>query len=275
MHSTHTAELPIHGLPREARQAHVFPDLNNSLLAIAPLCDHGCEVTFTKSHCTITLPTGNEIWRPRNADGLWVVPPAILANLHDIPPPAPPATESRNKAAPAITRNASTPADLVAFAHAALFSPAISTLKKALRKGFLPPFTGLTETTLHRYSPSLEATAMGHLDAQRKNTRSTKLVDEDSTLDQDYFPPQPTANERTNTCFLTTTEPKHVVYSDKTGRLPQPSSNGNNYLVVAYDFDSNSILMRAKQRTVRYVKTIHNLESKTIRLSSDQKEHKL
>jgi len=38
---------------------------------------------------------------------------------------------------------------------------------------------------------------------------------------------------------------------------------------------SYSILMRAKQRTVRYIKTIHNLQSKTIRLSSDQKEHLL
>jgi fructose-1,6-bisphosphatase/sedoheptulose 1,7-bisphosphatase-like protein len=43
-----------------------------------------------------------------------------------------------------------------------------------------------------------------------------------------------------------------------------------NHSAVTY-----SILMRAKQRTVRYIKTIHNLESKTIRLSSDQREHKL
>lgn len=43
-----------------------------------------------------------------------------------------------------------------------------------------------------------------------------------------------------------------------------------NHSAVSY-----SILMRAKQKTVRYLKTIHNLETKTIRLSSDQKEHKL
>jgi fructose-1,6-bisphosphatase II len=43
-----------------------------------------------------------------------------------------------------------------------------------------------------------------------------------------------------------------------------------NHSAVTY-----SILMRAKQQTVRYLKTIHNLESKTIRLSSDQREHKL
>ena len=43
-----------------------------------------------------------------------------------------------------------------------------------------------------------------------------------------------------------------------------------NHSAVSY-----SILMRAKQKTVRYLKAIHNLETKTIRLSSDQKEHKL
>ena len=36
-----------------------------------------------------------------------------------------------------------------------------------------------------------------------------------------------------------------------------------------------SILMRAKHQTVRYIKTIHNLHSKTIRLATDQKEHSL
>jgi fructose-1,6-bisphosphatase II len=38
---------------------------------------------------------------------------------------------------------------------------------------------------------------------------------------------------------------------------------------------THSILMRAKQGTVRYIRTIHNLESKTIRLSSDHREHRL
>jgi len=36
------------------------------------------------------------------------------------------------------------PADLVAFAHAALFSPALSTLAKALHQGHLTEFAGLT-----------------------------------------------------------------------------------------------------------------------------------
>jgi Reverse transcriptase (RNA-dependent DNA polymerase) len=40
-------------------------------------------------------------------------------------------------------------------------------------------------------------------------------------------------------------EPKHIVYTDQTGRLPQPSTSGNNYMLIAYDHDSNCILLRA------------------------------
>ena len=36
---------------------------------------------------------------------------------------------------------------------------------------------------------------------------------------------------------------------------------------------THSILMRAKSKTVRFVRTIHNLQTKTIRLRSDQREH--
>ena len=72
---------------------------------------------------------------------------------------------------PAINQHSNTMAELVAFAHAALFSPAMSTLKMALRKGFLPLFPGLTKASLTCFLPSIEATSMGHLDAQQKHLR--------------------------------------------------------------------------------------------------------
>jgi hypothetical protein len=49
------------------------------------------------------------------------------------------------------------PAELVAFAHAALFSPAPSTLAIALKKGFVQNFPGLTEKALTKYLPRLYA----------------------------------------------------------------------------------------------------------------------
>jgi Reverse transcriptase (RNA-dependent DNA polymerase) len=299
MHSTHEAELPIPALPRAARHVHVFPDLHSSLIAVAPLCDHGCTVVFDRDRCTIRLPDNSTIKCPRTSQGLWALPldlihpnvahtqettssprpstpeahvPDTMPAPHSEPPPLETDPDTAPTHTPANTMDVSTPApalalpvmnaphntpaDLVAFAHAALFSPALSTLKKALDKGFLPPFTGLTATMLARYPPSLEATAMGHLDAQRKNTRSTKPKQGPANTEEetDAFPPQPKKTKRTNTCFLTAMEPTHIVYSDQTGRLPHPSSGGNNYLVIAYDYDSNHILLRpVKSRTATHL----------------------
>ena len=57
MKSTHTAELPIGGLPTDARIAHIFPDIHTSLLAIAPLCNNGCTVTFKTQDAPLPYQT--------------------------------------------------------------------------------------------------------------------------------------------------------------------------------------------------------------------------
>jgi hypothetical protein len=131
-----------------------------------------------------------------------------------------------------------------------------------MKRGYLPPFVGLSTSTLKKYPPALEATTMGHMDNRRKNTQSTKPK-ANLAQEQDHFPDQPTDNKQTNMCFLEAAEPRHIVYLDQTGRLPQPSSSGNNYLLVAYDYDSNAILMHPiKNRTAEAltagIQDIHN-----------------
>jgi hypothetical protein len=63
-----------------------------------------------------------------------------------------------------VRRQSATPAELVAFAHAALFSPALSTLAIALKKGFVHNFPGLTEKTLAKHPPRSFAMVKGHMD---------------------------------------------------------------------------------------------------------------
>ncbi|TAG26868.1 MAG: 5-oxoprolinase/urea amidolyase family protein, partial [Verrucomicrobia bacterium] len=74
---------------------------------------------------------------------------------------------------------------------------------------------------------------------------------------EDFFPPPPVPNTRSHLCYLAATEPKHIVYSDQTGRLPQASGSGNQYLLVAYDHDSNYIFMRP----IKTRKSQHLLEA--------------
>ena len=51
--STHTALLFHQDLPLQARKAHIFPGLNNDLLSIGILCDHGWEAIFNDKYVRI------------------------------------------------------------------------------------------------------------------------------------------------------------------------------------------------------------------------------
>jgi hypothetical protein len=148
MQSSHTAELIIPGLPKAARLVHIVPTLSkNSLISIGQLCDSGCTATFDKTTAVIeykgeTVLTGT---RTLN-DKLWHLE-------------LPSAQYSANAAI-----GSATPADKVAFAHAALFSPALSTLAKALNKGHLTNFPGLaTANDLRSHPPHSIPMIKGHL----------------------------------------------------------------------------------------------------------------
>ena len=68
-----------------------------------------------------------------------------------------------------------------------------------------------------------------------------------------------------------------MVYTDQTGRLPQPSSNGNNYLMVAYDYDSNNILLQPlKNRSAPHLKeTVANIRHTLAKGGCEPQFHQL
>jgi hypothetical protein len=147
------------------------------------------------------------------------------------------------------------PAELVAFAHATLFSPALSALAAALAKGYLANFPGLTTKLLLKYPPQSAAMIKGHLDQTRKNQRSTKPTPSTDDSD-DPFPASPIDQARSHHCCTAIFEPTGQIYTDQTGRFVTPSSNGNNCLLALYDYDSNCILAEAmKNRTANSMLT--------------------
>jgi Reverse transcriptase (RNA-dependent DNA polymerase) len=246
MRSTHTALLDIPALPLAARTVHIVPDLHeNSLLSIGQLCDAGCTVEFTQHNVTIayhneTILTGSR------------TPPLGLWHLQ-----LPPMHHTANSAI-----GAARPAELVAFAHAALFSPALSTLDTALTKGYITNVPGLTAALLRKYPPQSAPMIKGHLDQVRQNSQSTKPVSPPDT--DDAFPMLLTEHDTAlaHHCFAAMFEPTGQIYTDQTGRFVTPSSTGNNYLMVLYDYDSNSILAEpTKNKTAEAIlaayKTLH------------------
>jgi hypothetical protein len=241
MYSTHEADLDVPNLPPAARHGHIVPALKSlSLISIGQLCDTACNVTFDSSvvqvlhNDAVILMAGTR------------KPETKLWHLELTPPPAPPIRLHQANGA----IGSATPAELVAFAHATLFSLALSTLHTALAQGFISNFPGLTARTLRKFPPRSIAMVKGHLDQSRKNQQSTKVSSKptsptnhipDSHTD-DCFPQSERPNERTHFCYTTIMEPTGQIYTDQTGKFVVPSSSGNNYLMILYDYDSNAIL---------------------------------
>ena len=145
-------------------------------------------------------------------------------------------------------------AELVAYAHAALFSPALSTLELALQRGYVRHFPGLTLQTLRRHPPASVATAKGHLDQTRKNVRSThgngsplptgtSASPSSSVPSDDAFPAHEDKTHYSFVAVHSMESPSGKVYADQTGKFPCTSASGNNYIMVIYDYDSNAILL--------------------------------
>ena len=237
--STHTAELQLPSLPPEACRAHLFPSLGNtSLLSIGQLCDAGCTATFTASK--VTVAHKNQIIlsgsRKNSTQRLWII---------ELPVGTQPATQHSALSAITMPHKA---AELVKFYHAALFSPALSTLHKALQKNLLPTMPGLNLTTLKKYPPISVATHKGHMDQSRANQRSTKLQTthpaEPHAEEPDYFPPAIPAGTATHTIFaqVVNLTPEGQIHTDQTGRFPTKSLKGNHYVMILYAYDANAIL---------------------------------
>jgi hypothetical protein len=230
MTSTHIGDLDLPLRPAACR-AHIVPALKDcSLLSIGAVCDAGYTVDFTAHSMRILdkdkcMVTGHR----RHDTGMWHVdlPPQPVQFAHRIGDPK--------------------MDELVAYAHAAMFSPALTTLETALTKGFLTNFPGLTAATLRRHPPTSIPMAKGHLDQTRKNQRSTKqpptliapLADDPTNIPDDFHPAS--TEQKTHHCFATFMEPTGQIFTDQTGRFVTPSGNGNQYLMILYDYDSNHI----------------------------------
>jgi hypothetical protein len=125
MKSTHEGIIPIPGLPLSACKCQLFKELGKtSLISMGILVNHGCKIHLEEDNAIVTLEDYVIILNgSMNAQtrGLW------LMNL--------PRTHTAYRA----VGDSANPRDLLAFEHAALFSPTLLTLNKALTKGFVPP----------------------------------------------------------------------------------------------------------------------------------------
>jgi hypothetical protein len=136
-----------------------------------------------------------------------------------------------------------TKTQLAQYLYGCCGSPVVSTWKQAIRNGNFISWPGIDSLSIDKHLPKIIASAKGHLEQEQNNLQSTKTTiatdDED-----DFFPTSETHNIKTfEACAaIVPFVAKNTAYHDLTGRFPHRSSRGNEYLLVVYDHDSNSIL---------------------------------
>jgi hypothetical protein len=89
------------------------------------------------------------------------------------------------------------------------------------------------------------STTRGHINQQRQNARATKIKDTKVIIIE------PDLDHGIKTQFVYAATIYAVqIYTDQTGKFPVVSSQGNTYIMILYDYDSNAILAKPiKDRT--------------------------
>jgi hypothetical protein len=227
MTSTLHGTLPLSPLLSDtAQSAFVLDQLcTGTLVSLSQLCDDDCIAIFTKFNVKIVKKDVVIITGIRAPNGLWKIP--LATTTHQ---------------ANGILRLDKTQEELALYHHATLGSPAPSTLLRAIRRGHLTTFPGLTTQLIVKHLPKSIATALGHLDQESKNIRSTRVSSSpvSPSTDDDIAPElEPRSHQICAALVPQTTILKS--YSDQTGKFPVPSSRGNNYIFVLYHQDTNTI----------------------------------
>ena len=240
-----TGDLPLKKLNKKATTVQVFKNLtSSSLLSVGQLCDDGCKVNFDDGHMIVSKDKSIILQGTRNKrDGLY----DVTLKQHKSSQPIHTTTTSPGTTtykANVIIQKSKTKADLAQYLHACCFSPAPSTLIRAINNGNMITWPGLTPSLIRKHLEKSVATAKGHLDQEQKNLQSTKTSIKIEDEELDFNPVPHTEGEKTHNCFALIVDFQNVkkAYLDLTGRFPFKSSRGKQYFLIVYDYDSNAIL---------------------------------
>jgi len=123
----------------------------------------------------------------------------------------------------------------VRFTHASFGSPAVSTLLRAIRKGYLLTLPRLTSALVCKHLPNAGATALSHLDRRRQGLDSTTAVHNDSPSSSSPPLPSPETYEDDISNIAESPDAKlfRTADFDASGRVPVPSLGAIIWLVVS------------------------------------------
>jgi hypothetical protein len=130
---------------------------------------------------------------------------------------------------------------LVGFYHACLGFPVKQTWLDAIKAGNCDTFDGITYSDSAGYCPDADEKIMGHLAQQQQNFQPTKP--KPTLLAPLAVLPPPVAMP-SNQVFVIT-KPLSKLFTDNTGRFPIKACSSNQYVMIAFQANSNLILQQA------------------------------
>jgi hypothetical protein len=162
------------------------------------------------------------------------------------PSPLPSSADSKHVASNVIRNELD--AEFVAFAHACLGFPAVSTLLKAAQRGSLNTFPRLTAKIIAANQPNAVATAQGHLDRSRQRKHAvpgqltappqvpfTTMGQASDDPDDEHDAPTDTDDVHADhhNVFTLLLPVVNISHADTTGRFPLTSRRGFKYVLIA------------------------------------------
>ena len=239
----HKVKLPFEGLSTQANAGDTFEQFEDSLMSVGQVNDDGNISIFTSNGVTvhkeedvlITCKGEPILVGVRDEKGRYRIP--LVQERNSWKPRTP------NKTTRMALQKANSVYDLpsteecIKWMHAACGFPVKSTWIKAIEAGNFQGWPLLTTKRVKKYYPETTETPKGHLNQVRQNIRSTKA--------KPFEEPDTTKlrGKKKKDVYLKVYDMKEKVYSDQTGRFPKTSMQGNKYIMVMVEVDSNVILV--------------------------------
>ncbi|OEU07083.1 hypothetical protein FRACYDRAFT_198400 [Fragilariopsis cylindrus CCMP1102] len=220
--------------------------MDTPLLSIPVLADDGCKIELTEDN--IVVKKNNKIILKGIRDKvstLWMIPIKHREKSRLFAQQLPPVPIHAANSA----YHQPTIAKLMAYLNAAIGSLPVKTLCNAIDNDWLTSFPGLTSAAIRKHLPKSISTTMGHLHMIRKGIRSTTKPTISEIMNEELepepvLPPPIRVTNRQHTVavdIIPFEELKGIIATDLPGRFPTTSAQGNAYVLVMYDYDSNTI----------------------------------
>jgi hypothetical protein len=190
------------------------------------MCDSGCAITFTANKVAVTHGATKILTGQRDKEsGMWRVP---IGN-----------TNSSQSAPAHFVHNVyeqKSIQDAITYLHACCFSPVQDTWLKSIQNGHFATWPSMTVENVHKYYPKSYTMVKGHMNHIHQNIRSTQPALAEPTTESELV-----QEDKCNFIYAVIMETNQI-YTDLTGRFPKTSISGNKYILILYDYDSNSVL---------------------------------